>query len=156
MGTYGDWTMMALLDTFDEKEIAWYASVRAGSAGEVRLEHLEGGTYRFSAFTSNPLAPSLGSILHSAIPVRVQVKVKGKPILKVNGAYPNTLVQEDDFTTVGRLHCSARKRRRYKHGTVTRSTHSRSLWKGSKRPDYGYGDGRRDGSGPGPIVVGAG
>ena len=100
VGTYGDWTMMALRDTFDEKEIAWYVSVRAGSAGEVRLEQLEGRTWRFSAFTSNPLAPFLGSILHSTIPVRVQVKVKGKPILEVDGAYPNTLVQKDDVKTV--------------------------------------------------------
>ena len=157
VGTYGDWTMMALLDTFDEKEIAWYASVRAGSAGEVRLEHLEGGTYRFSAFTSNPLAPSLGSILHSAIPVRVQVKVKGKPILKVNGAYPNTLVQEDDFTTVGRYLLGAKEakiqtwHRDQKHAFTfsLEGFEEAGLW-------LLDGDGRRDGSGPGPIVVGAG
>ncbi|MCY4011130.1 MAG: hypothetical protein OXG82_00290 [Gammaproteobacteria bacterium] len=95
VSSHGAWTARATVDTFEEREVAWYAFHRQGDDGGFALTCRVGDVLSFDAYADNMFINSIGLAWQQRQPIVVRVKVDDYPVVEVKGKYPNTIASRE-------------------------------------------------------------
>lgn len=95
VATHGAWIARTTVDTFEEREVAWYALHRQGDDGGFAVTCRVGDVLSFDAYADNMFINSIGQAWRQREPIAVRLKVDDYPIVEVKGKYPNTIASSE-------------------------------------------------------------
>lgn len=118
----GNWVTFAVVDTFKETEVGWFASHPVGDHGEVRFTCANGQHPSFMAFADNPVMQSIGAIFAESEQIVTRVEVNDAEAVVVIGRQPNLLFvvrpssDNEELETYRRFREGSKARIRTEHG----------------------------------------
>ena len=118
----GNWVTYAVVDTFKETEVGWFASHPVGDHGEVRFTCANGQHPSFMAFADNPVMQSIGAIFAESEQIVTRVEVDDAEAVVVIGRQPNLLFvvrpssDNEELETYRRFREEGKARIRTEHG----------------------------------------